>query len=484
MFAEDWTQDVLDHRATDVAEEAFTMGEFDEDAYQADFEQRMADEEAARRAEQARQWRHPNLGEAEAVADGVIRFDLTCDDRAEHDVLKSIEKLNRRMKKWGGEVRVVGTQEVFKDHWAKKRDRNGEIIKIRQVILTVESPALAGTERTKLVGSFEMAEDGVEVYRHALGDADPAILEPYLKDSAWRGCDHCGFNRHRKATFLCEMADGSLKLVGRQCSRDFLGLEPGDILARDTIYRELAGLAGEEDSEGSWGSFPTMFHVESFVQTAYIVAKRFGGYNRETADQMMTHIAALEGARDYGRSTTFADIREDYKRRPAPEALDLQALCEFVDTMSGDYGQNVRIAFSCEFAKLKRRRLVLSGVGVYVGKLITRAQAAKEAAEKAARRPAPKHLDGQPKERLTFRAEIDRTTPYNSAFGPGLVVAMTAEDGSKIVHFATGDVKPERGKTYTVKATIKAHETDRHSGGPQTVVSRAVYEEDTPGSLL
>lgn len=478
MFDENWSQAALDHRADSVVEDAFLQAEFDEDAYQADFEQRMADEQAAAK----RLWRHSRLGDAEAVAEGVIRFDLTCDDGAERAVRQSVEKLHRRMKKWGGAVKIVAEQEVFKEHWSRKRSPDGERVKIRQVILTVEAPALAGTERTRLVGSFEMAEDGVEVYRHALGDADPAILEPYLIDNRWRGCDHCGYNRHRKATFLCEMADGSLKLVGRQCSRDFLGLDPGDILARDTIYRELSGLAGEE--EGSWGSFPSMFHVESFVQTAYRVAKRFGGYNRECGDEMMTHIAALEGARDYGRSTPMQDLRDEYARLPEPEPLDLEDLCAFVDGMSGDYGQNVRIAFSCEYAKMKRRRLVLSGVGVYVGKLATRAQMAREAAEKAARRPAPKHLDGQAKDRLTFRAEIDRCTPYMSQFGPGLVIAMTAEDGSKIVHFATGDVKPEKGKTYTVKATIKAHETDRHAGGPQTVVSRAVYTEDQPGSLL
>lgn len=481
MFSEDWGQDLLDHRASQVIEDSFQS---DADSWEA-YEAFCAGDAAADDAgDEVRNWRHPRLGDAEAVSEGVIRFDLTCDDRAEVDVRKSIDKLNRRMKKWGGEVKITAEQEVFKDHWARKRDIAGRIIQIRQVILTVEAPALAGTERTKLVGSFEMAEDGVEVYRHALGDADPAILEPYLKDDRWRGCDHCGFNRHRKATFLCEMADGSLKLVGRQCSRDFLGLDPGDILARNTIYRELAGLAGDEESEGAWGSFPTMFHVPGFVEVAYRVAKRFGGYNGEVANQMLTHIAALQGAADFGRSTTMKDIRADYARLPEPEPLNLVDLVDFVDRLKGGYGQNVRTAFSCEFAKFKRRRLVLSGVGVYVGNLITRAQAAREAAEKAARRPAPKHLTGALKERLTFRAEVDRCSPFNSQFGPGLAVAMTAEDGSKVVHFATGDVKAEKGKTYTVKATIKAHETDRQSGGPQTVVSRAVYTEEQSGSLI
>ncbi|USN15363.1 hypothetical protein KIKIMORA_02170 [Brevundimonas phage vB_BpoS-Kikimora] len=471
MFAEDWTQDALNHREDGVYDDAFQSAEADTPV-------------AGDEGEDTREtWRHPRLGDVEALANGVVRFELTCDDRAEGDVRKSVEKLNRRMKKWGGEVKITAEREVFKEHWSRKRLPNGEPRMVRQVILTVEAPALAGTERTRLVGSFELAEDGQEIYRHALGDADPAILEPYLKNDLWRGCDHCGFNRQRKATFLCEMEDGSLKLVGRQCSRDFLGLEPGDILARATIYRELAGLAGDEETEGSWGSFPTLFHVESFVKIAYRVAKRYGGYNRELAHDMLHDVAALEGACDFGRSTSFQDTRDFYAQLPEPEPLDLQALCDFVDNMSGDYGANVRIAFSCEFAKLKRKRLVLSGVGVYVGKVLTQAQRAKEEAAREQRQPA-KHLDGALKDRLTFRAVVDRCTPFTSQYGYGVVVVMTADDGAKVVHFSTSDAKPEVGKTYAVKATIKSHETDRRTEKPQTVVTRAVYTEVQPGSLI
>lgn len=468
MFADDWNHAAMSHREDGVYEDAFQSADV--------AEQDVVDTPVET-------WRHPRLGDIEALDSGVVRFDLTCDDRAESDVRKAVEKLSRRLKKWGGEVKITAEREVFKEHWSRRKLPNGEPRMVRQVILTVEAPALAGTARTKLVGSFELAEDGVEVYRHALGDADPAILEPYLKDNRWRGCDHCGFNRHRKATFLCEMEDGSLKLVGRQCSRDFLGLEPGDILARSTIYRELAGLAGDEDSEGAWGSFPSMFHVESYVRTAYLVAKRYGGYNRELAFDMMQDVAALEGAVDFGRSTTYQDIRDRYAALPAPEPLDLQALCDFVDAMDGDYGRNVQIAFACEYAKLKRRRLVMSAVGVYVGKVLTQAQRAREAAEREARMPA-RHLAGAVKDRVTFRAVIDRCTPYTSQFGYGLVIAMTGEDGARVVHFSTSDVKPEVGKTYAVKATIKAHETDRRSDAPQTVVTRAVYTEVQAGSLL
>ena len=33
-----------------------------------------------------------------------------------------------------------------------------------------------------------------------------------------------------------------------------------------------------------------------------------------------------------------------------------------------------------------------------------------------------------PFDEATFRAEVDRCTPYNGQFGPGLVIVMTAED--------------------------------------------------------
>lgn len=459
--------DVLDHTADQIAA----------DAFEADGGDRVMPE-----TDWSAPSRHPALSDIASTEHGTTVFTLTVDDGAEKGIREAIAKMSRKVGRWGGEVKVVSEVEQFVPHWMK-RNPDGTRKLIRQLVMTIETPALLGKGRAKLVGSFEAAEEGDEVYRHALGDADPAILEPYLIDKRWKGCDHCGFNRDRRATFLCELEDGSLKLVGRQCSQDYLGLEPADILARDAIYRTITGTADED--EGAWGgSWPTTFHVETLVRRAYRVAKRHGGYSRDASDRIFQDIAALEGALDFGKSTTYKDIRAFYKTLPEPEPLDLIDLAEYVERMDGDYGQNVRIALSCEYAKLKRRRTVVSGVGVYVGKLLTRKQRLEKEARDAATRPAAKHLDGAAKDRLTFVATVDRCTPFNNNFGGGLVVAMTAADGSKVVHFSTTAFKPEVGKTYAVKATIKEQGKNRLTGGPETTVTRAEYTEATEGTLI
>lgn len=427
--------------------------------------------------------RHSRLSQVVDTERGTSVFTLVVDDGAEKGIREAVAKMDRKVKRWGGEVKIIAEDEQFVEHWLKKRGPDGKIKMVRQLVLTIETPALLGTSRTKLVGTFELAEDGVEVYRHALGDADPAILEPYLIDNRWKGCDHCGYNRDRHSTFLCELEDGSLKLVGRQCSQDYLGLEPADILARDAIYRTIVGKTDEED--GGWGgSWTNTFHVESLVRRAYRVCKRHGGYSRDASDKIFNDIAALEGAVDFGRSTHYRDIRAFYKALPEPEPLDLIDLAEFVEKMDGDYGQNVRIAFGCEYAKMKRRRIVVSGVGVYVGKLATRKQRLEQEARDAASRPAAKHLDGKVGDRLTIVAKVDRTNPFNNNFGGGVVVSMTTADGAKLVHFSTLAFTPEVGKTYAVKATIKDHAKNRINGSPETIVTRCAYTEATEGSLI
>jgi hypothetical protein len=45
------------------------------------------------------------------------------------------------------------------------------------------------------------------------------------------------------------------------------------------------------------------------VLKAYLVAKRLGGYSRDTSDVFKDHVAALEGAKDFGRSTHYRDLR-------------------------------------------------------------------------------------------------------------------------------------------------------------------------------
>ena len=396
-----------------------------------------------------------NVESVSEIVDGRQQFVIVCDSGFEDDVLAMVTKMNKKLKKWGSEIRVVETGERFiekRNWWTNK------MVQVRYGLVTIDAPAVAGTH-AKLIGSFERAEAEGEVYCHALNDTPEEVVAAYKH--RWDECDHCKTKRARNQSFLCETAEGEIVLIGRQCSQAYLGLHPAEILAREGIRKLLSGCSNC-DEDGEWLGFITRYRdMEDLVQKCYLVAKRFGGYSRELRLEMMDHIAALDG----GRFKGAVEIRKWYEEHPVDEPLDYLALANYVENMRGDYGANLRIALLSERVRPKRLALILSGIGLYVGK------AAKLKAEQQPAKKPRKLLPGDAKQRVDFTGTIVRTAPYNGFYGPGLAITIEGDDGSNCVHFSTKDENPEAGKRYAIRATIKEQDPDK----VQTVLTRAEY---------
>ncbi|UTC29671.1 hypothetical protein BAJUN_00410 [Bajunvirus bajun] len=440
----------LDHRADEIADEAFEAAGAD-----------------GHEVEPTRNY--GRVSEVEDLDNGRQRFTLTCDDGKEVDVRKGVAKLSKRLKRWGGEVVIVSEERISKEH-PFLRDRDGKLRIIFQTLVTIEAPAVAGTG-AKLIGSFELAEDNTSVYRHALNGFTPEELEPFVH--RWQDCDHCNLNRARRASFLCETAEGQRVVIGRQCSRDYLGLDSSEILARDAI-RKL--LSQGDDEEGFFSGGSPYIHVESLVKVAYIAAKRYGGYSRDIRGKIFDDIAALQGARDWDSKVCrkYEEARAWHAANPC-EPIDLFALSDYVETATGDFGDNLRIALSCEYAKAKRTAIIVAGVGLYVGRALKRAE---DAVVEAAR-PEPKCLEAAVGQRVDFVATVERTFATQSDFGTTLIITLRGDDGTRCVHFSTGAFKPVKDDRFLVRGTVKRHGANRRDGKPETVITRATYKPAT-----
>jgi len=481
--------EMLDRRETEVFEDAFQRADEDRSEPEA-WTTGLIATEVDEQPDFI--WKNPRIGERTDLENGRQVYTILCDDGQDVELKAQIVKLNKKLAKWDQTINILAEEEIVKEHWLRRAWVGREVTEqerekglqsrfenslggmarrgtVRQVLLTIDSPAVAG-KKTKLIGAFEAAEDGESVYRHALNGATEADIEPFL--ARWKECDHCGFKRDRRASFVCEAEDGTRVVIGRQCSRDFLGLDAAELLAREAIRKVLSN--GGEDEEGGGPRGSRYINVESLVLKAYLVAKRLGGYSRDTSDVFKDHVAALDGAQDYGRGNThFRDLRAEYRvwvEKAKPEPMDFVAFADYVYNATGDFGQNLQIAFGCEYAKPKRRNLIIAGVGLYIGRVLKQAQEA--AVKKDA--PAAKHLDGKEGDRLVFEGLIEKTIPLPSDYGVKTLVKIVGDDGSRSVHFCTGAVCPEAGKRYSIKATIKKHETNDRFG-PQTVITRAVY---------
>ena len=82
-------------------------------------------------------------------------------------------------------------------------------------------------------------------------------------------CDHCGYRRHRNATFLLRHEDGTYKVVGRQCIKDFLGHQGiGDIVRALDWVREALGSADKWEEDG-WPGQRRVEYADALETMAY-----------------------------------------------------------------------------------------------------------------------------------------------------------------------------------------------------------------------
>lgn len=338
----------------------------------------------------------------------------------------------------------------------------------RRNAAVISLPPVVG-ERGQVIGHFERAEDNTSWYIHAFDEANLEIVRTF--ETRADQCDHCGKARRRNQTFVVRTAEGD-KLVARQCLLAYIGIDPLSALALAAAYSAVNGDGDPDESLGG-GRGAGFIHVESLVRIAYRVARKLGGYSKDNAG---LHCFLLENGKPDAHASAFEqrkqqDILDSYKGFD-PEC-DLFALADYVEGAQGDFGENLRLAFSLEFVQEKRRRLIIAGVGLSVGRVLKRA----EEAETKAALPAAKLLDAEEGKRIDIVGTVLRTHIHDGQFGPTCIVSIRCADGSNLVNFHTGANRPEAGKVFSIRATVKRHGNDKRSGEPVTTITRAVYSD-------
>jgi hypothetical protein len=130
-------------------------------------------------------------------------------------------------------------------------------------------------------------------------------------------CDHCSTTRTRNKVFAVIATDGTLKFVGSSCVKDFLGVNPADLL----FIAERFASALDDDNEGYLNSNPKnrMFATDTFIEYATALVST-SGYVKggDTRDAVVAFLyepnhAAFEDAR--------AALRDPANKELATQAI-------------------------------------------------------------------------------------------------------------------------------------------------------------------
>lgn len=317
--------------------------------------------------------------------------------------------------------------------------------------------------------------------------------------SATNVCDHCGTARRRLETFVLLHEDGSYKQVGRQCLRDFLGIDPEAMLRWVTFVRDLSGGA-DEDYFADGGRAVYRTGIEYFLAVTSLLVRRQGWVSRSVArergEQGSPVRATADDAMEYifGTGRIAAEFRKEvgdpteFDNRRAAEALawvrgmaDAKGLSEYLyNLVTVTKGDTVEIA---NFG------LLASAIAAF--------QRAQEKAEQRARENAgrtPSQFVGEVGKREVFTVTVKSVKTYDGDFGVRTMVRFEDAAGNTLVWW-TGEVgvvynehgvgtdqsEFEEGQTYTVKATVKKHEN--YKGFNQTVVSRVAKHVEKPKTV-
>jgi hypothetical protein len=391
-----------------------------------------------------------------------------------------IEKLNKKAVKLGTEPISLTVSDEHAQVTVKEDGREW-VTDYTFVIVNGETPMIAGWVfvasldheadqgadesvgiRRAPVGVFLRSRIGEE----AAAAVEGADLTRYRHAS--NDCDHCGFNRRRKQTYvLYEIATGELRQIGSTCLTDYTGAgnNPERIAAwaewLEGLYRDLE----RGGDEGGGGGGRIAIRTLDFLANVSAVIGERGWQSRWRKD------AYGDSERNHGATADVAmgnifERKEKY-RIPVTDAdyAEAQAALDYVRDELAEQDEHSEFEHNL-VTYCRADYLGEKGDGFVAYAIMARRRATEKqiVQERKAEQAATSEWIGSVGDRikgLTFTVTFTRE--FEGHYGISVLTKGLTANGEAVLWFGKGGA--EQGKTYEVSATVKAHETDDYNGG-------------------
>ena len=271
-------------------------------------------------------------------------------------------------------------------------------------------------------------------------------------------CDHCGYTRIRKETFVVQHDGGDVKQVGRQCVADFLGHgDPRRFVKTYEWFAEAAewghGYSGLRDDRET-------FSLEAFVAMTNAVIRRYGWVssakayetgNTSTATEVLEQLNSTRRA--YLKRDQLVDSLEtdvEYAKKVILWAKSI--------VPNGDYEHNLLTIAKQEYVIKKTWGFAASMIAAY-----------KRATVPKVERKVSNHY-GTVGEKVDLNLNFLRDFAYDSNWGVVHFQNFKDDNGNLFVWAASRNQGLDAGQEYKVTGTIKQHK--EYKDIKQTILTR------------
>lgn len=364
---------------------------------------------------------------------------------------EKFDKLNKKCEKYGNLKLSFVVDSIFEEdnqEWAK---------------ITV-SGCVPMVEKCQLVGAISKLDDGTNSIQNVPGQEIPV---EFRTNEFF--CNHCNTNRYRKEVVIVKNEHGEYKQLGKQCLRDYLGIDLENLVNQFTWLYELIQEA--KDSE----NYPREILVVSpqfFVERVATCVRKLGYTSSKAAwdnpELTPTKSDAWTVCFPNSFSMKFIEKHELYVSQ---EDIELaKNAIEWATNLEGktDFEYNTKNVASQKYVGYKHIGYLASIVPCYQ-KFLGIEQ------EKLAKKDKASNWVGSKKERLEDIVTCVFTKVIENEFDSygntiKTLVKFVTDAGNCLTWWASGEVDYNIGEKYIIKFTVKDHQI--YNNSKQTVVSR------------
>lgn len=385
---------------------------------------------------------------------------------------QEIGKMNKRAERLNlepiqlNELRVFSRTET--DFLGYEYDRT-----YHEVSVVGQKPKLSGWS---MVAAIEPQNNSENMVREVPGETCPA---EYRKTDLH--CDHCNSVRRRSVIYVlrCDEKDdgqgvGDYRQVGRKCLADFLGgASPESLLNAASNLWNLSNLC-HSASEYEWGvgekQVPDV-EITRYVTVVCSVIRACGWIPRSRAEGMATADIAWHLTM-YGHSEYARELVQQYNIRTTDaDTHKARVALEWGRNISPTNASNTflhNLGVCCRQVCADNRTCGTIAALISAYERFLSAELERKSTQSTS------HHIGTVGDKHVFEdVAVAGKHSYETVYGTQLLFRFVDREGNVIVWktMSDPDWMPEIGQRFTLKATIKKH--DSWNNIPQTVIIRA-----------
>ena len=283
-------------------------------------------------------------------------------------------------------------------------------------------------------------------------------------------CDHCTKHRNRKETFIVRHKEsGELFQVGRQCLKDFLGIDGKNLLHMVSRYGEFGVFRNISDDIFLNPQGPVAYDTEEVLYATLGIINKWGWTSGAVAQEkfiMSTKEILCDWMFDrpnFKHNHGVIDITPEVKE----EAKKMVEWAKELEVEGNEYLYNLKT--------IATDGIVSSRYFGFLASIPAAYKRATEVKEENTEKKSNQHL-GELKKRSVFTdLKVTFTKLIDGYYGTREMVKFEDSIGNELVWFASGYSDLAKGDVVDIKGTVKEHSV--WNGRLQTQLSRVKIEK-------